>query len=285
MVRLYYMEFPRKNQHGTAGYFLPPFFRSHIYFFRESFIMKVSHSRVIFLKGGPSQMKINTVWAAYFSATDTTKTVVTQIAKELARHTGSTPGDLRLHPAPDPQDPPRPSARGPGGLRHPGVRLPGAQPADQVRGLGPGQRCLAVPVVCYGNRHYDDALMELRNTLRDGGSIPWPGRPSPASTPSPRARTPTSGHQRPDHRRRLRLRRVPEGRGHRRPRRHCPRGRARQRPRGPLLHPRTATATPSTSSRSSPRPPMPAPSAACAPSNVPWGLSMRRMPTRSPASA
>ena len=33
-------------------------------------------------------MKINTVWAAYFSATDTTKTVVTQIAKELARHTG-----------------------------------------------------------------------------------------------------------------------------------------------------------------------------------------------------
>ena len=50
--------------------------------------MKVSHSRVIFLKGGPSQMKINTVWAAYFSATDTTKTVVTQIAKELARHTG-----------------------------------------------------------------------------------------------------------------------------------------------------------------------------------------------------
>ena len=32
-------------------------------------------------------MKINTVWAAYFSATDTTKTLVTQMAKELTRQT------------------------------------------------------------------------------------------------------------------------------------------------------------------------------------------------------
>ncbi len=135
-------------------------------------------------------MKINTVWAAYFSATDTTKTVVTQIAKELARHTGRP---LETFDFTLPQTRKTPQSlrpRGPGGLRHPGVRRPGAQPADQVRGLGPGQRRLAVPVVCYGNRHYDDALMELRNTLRDGGSIPWPGRPSPASTPSPRARTP-----------------------------------------------------------------------------------------------
>ena len=85
-------------------------------------------------------MKINTVWAAYFSATDTTKTVVTQIAKELARHTGRP---LETFDFTLPQTRKTPKAfgrRGPGGLRHPGVRRPGAQPADQVRGLGPGQR-------------------------------------------------------------------------------------------------------------------------------------------------
>ena len=32
-----------------------------------------------------------------------------------------------------------------------------------------GNGALAVPVVCYGNRNYDDALMELRNTLEAGG--------------------------------------------------------------------------------------------------------------------
>ena len=30
-------------------------------------------------------MQINTVWAAYFSATDTTKKVVTQIARRLSQ--------------------------------------------------------------------------------------------------------------------------------------------------------------------------------------------------------
>ena len=34
-------------------------------------------------------MKINTVWAAYFSATDTTRKVVTQIARRLAHQTGA----------------------------------------------------------------------------------------------------------------------------------------------------------------------------------------------------
>ena len=32
-------------------------------------------------------MNVNTVWAAYFSATDTTKTVVTQVARALAQRT------------------------------------------------------------------------------------------------------------------------------------------------------------------------------------------------------
>ena len=58
-------------------------------------------------------MKINTVWAAYFSATDTTKTVVTQIAKELARHTGRP---LETFDFTLPQTRKTPKAFGPGDL-------------------------------------------------------------------------------------------------------------------------------------------------------------------------
>ena len=38
-----------------------------------------------------------------------------------------------------------------------------------------GNGALAVPVAVFGNRSYDNALMELRNTLRDGGFHPVAG--------------------------------------------------------------------------------------------------------------
>ena len=120
-------------------------------------------------------MKINTVWAAYFSATDTTKTVVTQIAKELARHTGRP---LETFDFTLPQTRKTPKAFGPGDLVVFGTPVyAGRVPNLLIKYVASvqGNGALAVPVVCYGNRHYDDALMELRNTLRDGGFHPVAG--------------------------------------------------------------------------------------------------------------
>ena len=45
-------------------------------------------------------MKINTVWAAYFSATDTTKKVVTRIAQRLADQAGVELKTFDFTPAP-----------------------------------------------------------------------------------------------------------------------------------------------------------------------------------------
>ena len=49
---------------------------------------------------GVFPMKINTVWAAYFSATDTTKKVVTTIAQRLAQQAGVELKTFDFTPAP-----------------------------------------------------------------------------------------------------------------------------------------------------------------------------------------
>ena len=55
----------------------------------------------------------------------------------------------------------------------PGLCRPGAQSAAALHsGYDPWGGDLAVPVVLYGNRNYDDGLMELRNVLRDNGFCP-----------------------------------------------------------------------------------------------------------------
>lgn len=114
-------------------------------------------------------MQLHTVSAAYFSATGTTKRIVMTMAQEIA-HALSLPlqeFDFTL-----------PSARqvplsfSPHDLvlfgtpvyagRIPNLLLPFVSSA---RGRG----ALAVPMVLYGNRAFDDALMELRNTLEEGG--------------------------------------------------------------------------------------------------------------------
>lgn len=114
-------------------------------------------------------MKINNVWAVYFSATDTTKKVVTAIADEAAAllNAGREDYDFTL----------------------PKMRTSGfsAEKTDLVifgtpvyAGRVPnvllkylatihGNGALAVPVVLFGNRNFDDGLIELRDILEKTG--------------------------------------------------------------------------------------------------------------------
>lgn len=120
-------------------------------------------------------MQINTVWAAYFSATDTTKKVVTQIARRLSQQLQCpmqtfdfTPKRVRKEP----------KAFAAGDLVVFGTPVyAGRVPNLLIKYVASvqGGGALAVPVVCYGNRNYDDALSELRLTLTAGGFHPVAG--------------------------------------------------------------------------------------------------------------
>lgn len=114
-------------------------------------------------------MLIKRVWAVYFSATDTTKKVVTAIADETAARLGAErmEYDFTL-PA----------------MRQEGFQ---AQKEDLVifgtpvyAGRVPnvllkylatiqGNGALVVPVVLFGNRNFDDGLIELRDILENTG--------------------------------------------------------------------------------------------------------------------
>ena len=118
---------------------------------------------------GVFPMKITTVWAAYFSATDTTKKVVTTIAQRLAQQAGVELKTFDFTPAPVRQEP---KSFGEGDLVVFGTpvyagRVPNLliKYVSSVQGNG----ALAVPVVCYGNRNFDDGLMELCLTLEGNG--------------------------------------------------------------------------------------------------------------------
>lgn len=114
-------------------------------------------------------MEIKSVWAIYFSATGTTETIATRVAREAA---GLLKAAYRTY------DFTLPSARegfpalGEGDLvifgcpvyagRVPNVLLPYLR---TVKGNG----ALAAPVSLYGNRDFDDGLIELRDLLEAGG--------------------------------------------------------------------------------------------------------------------
>lgn len=118
-------------------------------------------------------MEIKTVWSVWFSATGTTQKVVTALSKSLAEQLGAGWQEYSFN---------LPKAReedltfGPGDLvvlgvpvyagRVPNLILPYVR--DRIHGGG----ALAVPVVLYGNRNFDDGLMELRNVARDNGFCP-----------------------------------------------------------------------------------------------------------------
>ncbi len=118
-------------------------------------------------------MKIRTVHAVWFSATGTTEKVVTAIAGDMARILDAEYRSFSFN---------LPAARagelafGPEDLvvfgvpvyagRVPNLLLP------YVRDMVKGQNTPAVPVVLYGNRNFDDGLMELRNVLFANGFVP-----------------------------------------------------------------------------------------------------------------
>ena len=118
-------------------------------------------------------MKLEKIWAVYFSGTGTTRCTVERIAGGIAS---------RLNLPAESVDFSRPAVRqetlrfGEKDLvvfgtpvyagRVPNVLLPFLR--ERIVGGG----ALAVPVVLFGNRNYDDALIELRNILAADGMHP-----------------------------------------------------------------------------------------------------------------
>ena len=118
-------------------------------------------------------MEIKTVWAVYFSATGTTQKVVTTLAQSVSKSLNADYREFSFN-APDvrkaelsftPQDLVVLGVPVYAG-RVPNLILPYIR--DMIRGGG----ALAVPVVLYGNRNFDDGLIELRNVMRDNGFSP-----------------------------------------------------------------------------------------------------------------
>ena len=114
-------------------------------------------------------MKIKKVWSVYFSATTTTEKVVRKIADVAAEKLGAERAEFDFT---------LPGARadvlsfGEEDLVIFGTpvyagRIPNLLLKYVVTVQGNG--ALAVPVVLYGNRNFDDALIELRDVLEDGG--------------------------------------------------------------------------------------------------------------------
>ena len=118
-------------------------------------------------------MEIKTVWGVYFSATGTTQKVVTTLAKDVAQGLGAEYKEFTFN-SPAVRKEPLEFAAGELVVlgvpvyagRVPNLILP------YVQGMIHGNGALAVPVVLYGNRNFDDGLMELRNVMRDNGFHP-----------------------------------------------------------------------------------------------------------------
>lgn len=116
---------------------------------------------------------IKRVCAAYWSATGTTEIIVKTIAREVSKRLG-TPLSVFDFTLPDARQNAlvfdkedfvifgTPTYAG----RVPNVLLPYL---DTVR----GEQTLAVPVVTFGNRAFDDSLIELRDILLDHGFLPF----------------------------------------------------------------------------------------------------------------
>ena len=114
-------------------------------------------------------MKPHTLCAVYFSATGTTRTIVTAIVRRLAEQFNAPVKtfDITL-----PEARKEPLSFTPGELVLLGVpvyagRIPNLL-LPYVSSLQ-GNAAMGIPLVLYGNRSFDDALMELRNTMEDSG--------------------------------------------------------------------------------------------------------------------
>ena len=126
-------------------------------------------------------MEISKVHAVFFSPTGNAKQVICTVADAVGAALG-VPVDYDDFTLPQARQTTR--SYGPGDLvvfgtptyagRIPNKLLPFVQSGFQ------GNGALAVPVAVFGNRSYDNALMELRNELE--ASTPWLERASPPST-------------------------------------------------------------------------------------------------------
>ena len=118
---------------------------------------------------------IKKVWGMYFTGTGTTEKVVTHIGKKIAEKLGveyedydfTLPKVRKVEKSFTEEDLVvfgTPVIAG----RVPNLLL---KYLDTLKGKG----ALAVPVVLYGNRNFDDALIELRNILKDKNMKPIAG--------------------------------------------------------------------------------------------------------------
>lgn len=115
-------------------------------------------------------MEQKKIWAMYFSPTGGTKTVVTKTAEALAEKLG-LPMEIYDFTLPGMRE--QDACFGAEDIvvcgtpviagRVPNVLLP------YLTGRVKGNGALAIPMVSFGNRNYDDALIELRNILEEDG--------------------------------------------------------------------------------------------------------------------
>ncbi len=115
-------------------------------------------------------MELKKVWAVYFSPTGGTKKVVTGTAEALAAKLGLA---VEVYDFTLPKVREEEAVFGEGDVvvfgtpviagRVPNVLLP------YLTGKVKGNGALAVPMVSFGNRNFDDALIELRNILEEDG--------------------------------------------------------------------------------------------------------------------
>ena len=121
-------------------------------------------------------MRIKKVWAVYFSGTGTTEKTVRRIAAGMAQ---ALDAELAAYDFTTPAARQRELRFGTEELvvlgvpvyagRVPNVLLP------YLTKLLHGGGALAVPVVLFGNRNFDDGLIELRNILTEDGFMPVAG--------------------------------------------------------------------------------------------------------------
>lgn len=119
-------------------------------------------------------MKIQTIHTVYFSGTGTTKKVVSALAQTMAQAL-SVPVEEHCFNLPKARE--QALAFGPADLVIAGVpvyagRVPNLL-LPYIKEKVKGDHTPAVAVVLYGNRNYDDGLMELRNVLTDNGFLPF----------------------------------------------------------------------------------------------------------------
>ena len=121
------------------------------------------------LLGRSNTMERKKVWAVYFSATDTTKKTVLTIADEAARLLGAEREDYDFTL---PRMRENGFAAGKDDLVIFGTPVyAGRVPNVLLKYLATiqGNGAIAVPVVLFGNRNFDDGLIELRDILENTG--------------------------------------------------------------------------------------------------------------------